>query len=70
MSVQCPTSTGLLTNFKCPWCSEREDLSDIEEQIEPGCSIECTSCGGLYEITAVAEVKQLWAAGIDDEKMS
>lgn len=69
MSMQTPNSTGLVANMRCPWCQEKESLEDIDEQLEVGSVIECTGCGGLYEITAIATVKQLWASGVEDAKM-
>ena len=61
-----PKSTGLVSKIGCPWCTEVDSLDDIEPDLQVGSSIECTACGGIYEITAMKSVTQLWVEGVDN----
>ena len=61
-----PTSVGLVNKVPCPWCREVDSLDDIEPDLQVGSSIECTACGGIYEITSMKSVTQLWLEGGDN----
>ena len=61
------TSSGYTNATPCPWCKTPDSLEDVEDQLVVGTVIECTSCGGLYEITSVNLVQRLTTKGVDED---